>query len=189
MQSSNGRPRGGGGGVERSFGNHDGQDPPFADAVGNTGNVRYDDPWYDALASGWGESDGAAEGGPEGLSAHRERVSPAAAAADVYLEVQRSAAFQEVRSRYRRFVIPAGIGFFAWYLAYVVTATTAPGLMARPVAGAVNVAMLAGLGQFLTTFLLTWAYSRHARLRRDRAALELRWDTQELTRGIRGGTL
>ncbi len=42
--------------------------------------------------------------------------------------------------------------------------------MARPVTGAVNVAMIAGLGQFLTTFLLTWAYARHARLRRDRAA-------------------
>ncbi len=103
-------------------------------------------------------------------------------AADIYLEVQHSAAFQEVRSRYRRFVVPAAVAFLVWYLAYVVTATTAPGLMARPVAGAVNVAMVAGLGQFLTTFLLTWAYARHARLRRDRAALELRWDTQELTK-------
>ena len=109
------------------------------------------------------------------------------AAADVYLEVQRSAAFQEVRSRYRRFALPTAAAFLTWYVAYVVTATTAPGLMARPVAGAVNVAMLAGLGQFLTTFLLTWAYTRHARLRRDRAALELRWDTQELTRGTKGG--
>lgn len=108
------------------------------------------------------------------------------AVADVYLQVQRSAAFQEVRSRYRRFVVPAVVVFCAWYVAYVVTATTAPDLMAQPVAGAVNVGMLAGLGQFLTTFLLTWAYVRHARLRRDRAALELRWDTQELARGRDG---
>jgi uncharacterized membrane protein (DUF485 family) len=84
-------------------------------------------------------------------------------------------------------VVPAVAGFLTWYVGYVVTATTAPGLMARPVAGAVNVAMLAGLGQFLTTFLLAWAYARHARLRRDRAALELRWNTQELARGARGG--
>ncbi|MFD6613461.1 DUF485 domain-containing protein, partial [Micromonospora chalcea] len=95
-------------------------------------------------------------------------------------------AFQEVRSRYRRFVVPTVAGFFLWYVAYVVAATSAPTLMARPVAGAVNVAMVAGLGQFLTTFLLTWAYTRHDRLRRDRAALDLRWDTQELTRGVRG---
>ncbi|MFJ3098771.1 DUF485 domain-containing protein [Streptomyces hydrogenans] len=105
-------------------------------------------------------------------------------AAEIYLEVQRSPAFQEVRRRYRRFAFPATVAFLLWYLAYVVAATAAPGLMARPVAGAVNVAMVAGLGQFLTTFLLTWAYARHARLRRDRAALELRWDTQEMTRGV-----
>ncbi len=149
--------------------------------------MRYDDPWYDALASGWGESGGADAPVPAVSSVSREHEAPAVAAAEVYLEVQRSAAFQEVRSRYRRFVVPGVAVFFAWYVAYVVTATTAPGLMARPVTGAVNVAMLAGLAQFLTTFLFTWAYARHARLRRDRAALELRWDTQELTRGIRGG--
>jgi uncharacterized membrane protein (DUF485 family) len=184
MQSSNGRPRGSGDDGESSFDSHDGDDQAFAEA---SGSVRYDDPWYDALASGWGESAGAAVLGPADSSARRESEASVAAAADVYLEVQRSDAFQQVRSRYRRFVVPAGVGFFVWYVAYIVAATTAPELMARPVAGAVNVAMLAGLGQFLTTFLLTWAYARHARLRRDRAALELRWDTQELTRGIRGG--
>lgn len=149
--------------------------------------MRYHDPWYDALASGWGELDGAGVPALDVPSARREDEGRALRAGDVYLEVQRSSAFQEVRSRYLRFVVPGAVVFFAWYVAYVLAATTAPGLMARPVAGAVNVAMLAGLGQFLTTFLLTWAYARHARLRRDRAALELRWDTQELTRGVRGG--
>jgi len=148
--------------------------------------MRYDDPWYDALASGWGEPTGAG-GVPEPRAEPARRAREERAAADVYLEVQRSAAFQEVRRRYRRFVVPGVIVFLAWYVGYVVTATTAPGLMARPVAGAVNVAMLAGLGQFLTTFLLAWAYARHARLRRDRAALDLRWDTQEMTRSVRGG--
>ncbi|GHA38326.1 membrane protein [Streptomyces tauricus] len=157
---------------------HDGPDP---------GQVRIDDPWYDALASGWGELDGTGAPAPAVPPARGEREDLSARAADVYLEVQRSAAFKEVRSRYRRFVIPAVAVFFTWYVAYVVTATTAPAFMARPVAGAVNVAMVAGLGQFLTTFLFTWAYARHARLRRDRAALDLRWDTQELTRSVAGG--
>ncbi|WP_372345270.1 DUF485 domain-containing protein [Streptomyces sp. KL116D] len=139
------------------------------------------DPWYDALASGWGELDGTGAPAPAvpAQSVPRER-----SAAGVYLEVQRSAAFQEVRGRYRRFVVPAVAIFFAWYVAYVVAATSAPDLMARQVAGSVNVAMVAGLGQFASTFLLTWLYARHARLRRDRPALELRWDTQEMTRGI-----
>ncbi|WP_437113568.1 DUF485 domain-containing protein [Streptomyces roseoverticillatus] len=96
-------------------------------------------------------------------------------ARDIYSEVQRGAAFREVRRRYRRFAFPAAAAFLLWYLAYVVTAIAAPGLMARQVAGALNVAMLAGLAQFATTFLLTWAYARHARLHRDPAALELRW--------------
>ncbi|MEU9187647.1 DUF485 domain-containing protein [Streptomyces sp. NPDC048484] len=157
---------------------HDGPD---------SGRVRIDDPWYDALASGWGELDGTGAPAPAVPPARREQEDRSARASDVYLEVQRSVAFQEVRSRYRRFVIPSVAVFLTWYLGYVVMATTAPAFMARPVAGAVNVAMVAGLGQFLTTFLFTWAYARHARLRRDRAALDLRWDTQELTRGVAGG--
>ncbi|MFE6665047.1 DUF485 domain-containing protein [Streptomyces sp. NPDC057697] len=145
--------------------------------------MRLDDPWYDTSASEGGEPDAAgsfAPAGPPGPADQRRGHS----AADIYLEVQRSEAFQEVRRRYRRFVVPASLAFVVWYLVYVVAAVTAPGLMARPVAGAVNVAMVAGLGQFLTTFLLTGAYARHARLRRDRAALELRWETQEMTRGV-----
>ncbi|MEU8432658.1 DUF485 domain-containing protein [Streptomyces sp. NPDC029216] len=141
------------------------------------GTIRLDDPWYDALAVGWGE-------GAEPFPPRRptsDRSAPGAS--DIYLEVQRSAAFQEVRGRYRRFVVPATAGFLLWYVAYVIAATAAPGLMARPVVGSFNVALLAGLGQFLSTFLLTWAYARHARLRRDSAALDLRWTVFERERG------
>ncbi|MGA4839155.1 DUF485 domain-containing protein [Streptomyces sp. G45] len=137
------------------------------------------DPWSDELVSGWGERDSTGAPAP---TVPTPAVAPERGAADIYLEVQASAAFQEVRRRYRRFVVPAAVAFFTWYVAYVVTATTAPELMARPVSGAVNVAMVAGLAQFLTTFLLTWAYARHARLRRDRAALDLRWAVFEQRR-------
>ncbi|SCK48232.1 Uncharacterized membrane protein, DUF485 family [Streptomyces sp. WMMB 714] len=145
--------------------------------------MRTEDPWYDdALAAGWGEHDGlpAAPGRPaEARPGGGEPGDPHAA---VYLTVQRSPAFQQVRRRYRRFVLPATAAFLVWYFAYVVTATLAPQLMARPLVGVFNVAMAAGLAQFATTFLLTWAYVRHARLRRDRPALELRWETQDMTR-------
>ncbi|GAA2325872.1 membrane protein [Streptomyces caniferus] len=157
-------------------------------SAGEPGGVRLDDPWYDALASGWGEVEGAAETAGEWGGVQPPRPAPvpdqrSALHDEVYLAVQRSAAFQEVRRRYRRFVLPGTAGFLAWYLAYVIAATAAPGLMAHRVAGALNVAMLAGLGQFATTFLLTWAYARHARMRRDSAALDIRWETQELTGG------
>ncbi|XIG74703.1 DUF485 domain-containing protein [Streptomyces sp. SGAir0957] len=164
---------------ESSVEKHDGREAarPRTGDRGGTG-----DPWNDALAAGWSDWDGTGAPAP---SVPHQAAHPERSAAGVYLEVQRSAAFQEVRGRYRRFVVPATVIFFAWYLAYVVAATSAPALMARPVAGAVNVAMVAGLGQFASTFLLTWLYARHARVRRDRLALELRWDTQELTRSVR----
>ncbi|MFD4572792.1 DUF485 domain-containing protein [Streptomyces sp. NPDC058417] len=184
MQSSTGRVRAGGTGPENTGTHQPDGGPAFVEMPDK---VPYEDPWYDALATGWGESGGPPPTAAEVPPARRASSSAVGATARVYLEVQRSEAFQEVRGRYRRFVIPATAGFFLWYVGYVVAATTAPGLMARPVVGAVNVALLAGLGQFLTTFLLTWAYSRHARLRRDRAALELRWDTQQLTREAQGG--
>ncbi|MEV7380903.1 DUF485 domain-containing protein [Streptomyces lydicus] len=155
-------------------------------SAGEPGAVRLDDPWYDTLAPGWGEARDAAETAGEGdrTPAAPSWAQPRSATHDeIYLAVQRSGAFQEVRRRYRRFVVPATAAFLAWYLVYVGAAVAAPGLMARPVAGALNVAMLAGLGQFATTFLLTWAYARHARLRRDRVALDIRWETQELTGG------
>ncbi|MER8115515.1 DUF485 domain-containing protein [Streptomyces sp. NPDC094031] len=180
MQSSDDRARGAGDGPERSAGNRRDHGAPSRAA-------RHEDPWYDSSALGWGEPYGAGSPPPAVPSARGEMDAAAVHAREVYVEVQRSAAFQEVRGRYRRFVVPGVAVFLSWYVAYVVAATTAPELMARPVVGAVNVAMLAGLGQFLTTFLLTWAYTRHARLRRDRAALELRWETQELTRVTRGG--
>ncbi|MFJ4006623.1 DUF485 domain-containing protein [Streptomyces sp. NPDC090023] len=183
MQSSNGRHFGTGDGPGSSVDNEEEQGVTSRD-------VRHEDPWHDTLTAGWSELDGA--GMPAPTVPHPrgagEREIAAARARDVYLAVQQSEAFQEVRSRYRRFVVPGVAAFLLWYVGYVVTATAAPGLMARPVIGAVNVGMLAGLGQFLSTFLLTWAYARHARLRRDRPALELRWDTQELTRGVQGGT-
>ncbi len=153
--------------------------------AGEPGAVRLDDPWYDSLASGWGESDDAADERDEerGKAASSLPASRSAAHDEVYLTVQRSAAFQQVRRRYRGFVVPATALFLTWYLAYVIAATVAPGLMAHRIVGALNVAMFAGLGQFATTFLLTWAYARHARLRRDSAALDIRWETQEMTGG------
>ncbi|MEU9121680.1 DUF485 domain-containing protein [Streptomyces sp. NPDC048506] len=155
-------------------------------SAGEPGAGWVDDPWCDALASGWGVRDGAAEatGGPDRAPAAGSATPPRSATDDeIYLAVQRSGAFQEVRRRYRRFVVPATAAFLTWYLAYVIAAVAVPDLMAHRVAGALNVAMLAGLGQFATTFLLAWAYAHHARRRRDAAALDIRWETQELTRG------
>ncbi|MFC7218595.1 DUF485 domain-containing protein [Streptomyces polyrhachis] len=161
-----------------------------------------EDPWYDTLSAGWEQWDDGTPDTPGHGGAYEPSYQPLYqpsyqpvhdtartggaqqpnATDEIYLAVQRSPEFREVRSQYRRFVVPGALAFLGWYLVYVVAATAAPGLMAHQVAGAVNVAMLAGIGQFATTFLLTWAYARHARLRRDQAALDLRWDVTMQTR-------
>ncbi|MFJ9458688.1 DUF485 domain-containing protein [Kitasatospora sp. NPDC101447] len=117
------------------------------------------------------------------------RDGPPAAAApeavdrtEVYRAVQASAAFQAIRHSYRSFVFPVAGAFLGWYLLYVAAQAAAPGLMRTPVAGPFNVAWLLGLLQFASTFLLTWLYARNARTKRDRAALGLRWDTQDQLR-------
>ncbi|SEN37576.1 Uncharacterized membrane protein, DUF485 family [Actinacidiphila rubida] len=141
------------------------------DDGGDQGPLRMDDPWHDAAGTGlWVPEQQAAPRPP-----HPEAEPAADGRASAYLEVQDSAAFREVRDRYRRFVFPMTAAFLLWYLLYLVAATTAPRLMAHQVGGGLNVAMVAGLAQFATTFLLTWAYARHARTRRDRLALDLRW--------------
>ncbi|MEU5832958.1 DUF485 domain-containing protein [Streptomyces diacarni] len=146
--------------------------------------MRIDDPWYDSLSTGGSRLGCAPPPGP--ARPQGDRTGPVRTGTrEAYLTVGRSAAFHEVRGRYRRFVWSAGAVSVLWYLTYVVLAVSAPGLMAREVAGVLNVAMVAGLAQFASTFLLTWWYARHARLRRDRLAFELRWKTQEAVRGTR----
>ncbi|MEV4616324.1 DUF485 domain-containing protein [Kitasatospora sp. NPDC049258] len=105
-----------------------------------------------------------------------------AATGQVYRAVQQSPAFQQIRRSYRGFAFPATGLFLGWYLLYLGAQAAAPGLMRRQVAGPVNVAWLLGLLQFGSTFVLTWLYARNARTKRDRAALELRWDTQDQLR-------
>ncbi|WP_169400961.1 DUF485 domain-containing protein [Embleya scabrispora] len=102
--------------------------------------------------------------------------------ADIYLRVQASPEFQEIRRRYRDFVFPMSLAFLAWYLLYVFASTFARGFMAHRILGAFNIALAFGLLQFASTFLITWSYARNARGKRDRSALNLRWETQEMFR-------
>jgi uncharacterized membrane protein (DUF485 family) len=107
---------------------------------------------------------------------------PAESAAAVYRNVQAGEEFQEIRREYRSFVFPACAAFLVWYLLYIVAAVTLPKLMDQQVAGPFNIAWVLGLLQFASTFLITWLYARHARDRRDRMALGLRWETQDRLR-------
>ncbi|MET9518782.1 DUF485 domain-containing protein [Streptomyces sp. NPDC002994] len=79
-----------------------------------------------------------------------------------FVEVQESAEFGELRRAHRSFAFPLTIAFIAWYLLYVLLSNYAGGFMGTKLFGNINVALVLGLAQFATTFLIAWFYSRHA---------------------------
>jgi uncharacterized membrane protein (DUF485 family) len=92
----------------------------------------------------------------------------------VYVELQSSAEFIELRKRFRSFVVPATLAFMAWYLLYVVMSMWAHDFMSKTVVGNINVALVWGLLQFASTFLLAWLYGRHMSRGVDPIARELK---------------
>jgi uncharacterized membrane protein (DUF485 family) len=91
-----------------------------------------------------------------------------------YRQAQASPEFTELRRRFRSFAVPMTVAFLAWYLLYVLLSTYAPGFMATDVFGNINVGLLLGLGQFVSTFLITSLYVRHAGRSTDPIADEMR---------------
>jgi uncharacterized membrane protein (DUF485 family) len=91
-----------------------------------------------------------------------------------FLDMQASPEFLELRQRLRRFVFPMTAFFLIWYATYVVLGAFAHDFMATPVFGHVNVGLLIGLGQFLTTFLITGLYVRFANRELDPRAAAIR---------------
>ena len=69
--------------------------------------------------------------------------------------------FAELRKKFRSFVIPATIAFMSWYLLYVVMSNWAHDFMSTKVVGNINVALVFGLLQFVSTFLIAWLYGRY----------------------------
>ncbi|GAA2107202.1 hypothetical protein GCM10009726_20610 [Nocardioides furvisabuli] len=106
----------------------------------------------------------------------------------VYDRLHESSEFTELRKRYRGFVIPATVAFLAWYLLYVFMSNWAGGFMAVQVVGNINVALVFGLLQFVTTFGLAFMYSRYSNARLDPLArnLEQSYRDQAGTTGKRG---
>jgi uncharacterized membrane protein (DUF485 family) len=91
-----------------------------------------------------------------------------------YAEVQSSTEFRDLRSRFRRFVFPMTALFLAWYFLYVLMSSFAPDFMATKVWGNINIGLIFGLLQFVSTFAITIAYVRWADRSFDPPAEQLR---------------
>ncbi|WP_309057662.1 DUF485 domain-containing protein [Streptomyces sp.] len=99
---------------------------------------------------------------------------------------QRSPEFQELRKTHRGFVFPLAVAFLVWYLLYVVLAMYAPQLFAIRVIGNVNLGVVLGLLQFVTTFAITGAYVSFANRKLDPKATAIR-ERLEPSLGTTGG--
>ncbi len=92
---------------------------------------------------------------------------------EIYGNLHSTEEFRELRRRYRGFAIPATVAFLAWYLLYVIMSNWAEGFMNAEVVGNINVALVFGLLQFVSTFGIAWLYARHANKELDPIAEDL----------------
>jgi uncharacterized membrane protein (DUF485 family) len=101
--------------------------------------------------------------------AERRQLTP-----EEYLEAQNSPEFVELKRRFRRFAFPMTVAFLTWYLLFVLLSTYAHDFMSTEVFGNVNIGLLFGLLQFVSTFAITHLYVAHANRNTDPIADEMR---------------
>lgn len=104
----------------------------------------------------------------------------------IYDELAAKPEFAELRNRYRRFIIPATAAFLSWYGLYVLMSMFAGEFMGKIVVGNINVALVFGLLQFVTTFLIAYLYSRYSNANLDPLARQLT-DDYHAALDARGG--
>ena len=100
--------------------------------------------------------------------------TPDAAASVDFKQVQSTKQFQELRKRHRSFVFPMAVAFLLWYFAYVLLADYAVEFMSTKVWGNINVGLILGLLQFVSTFAITGWYVSYSNRRLDPIAKEIR---------------
>ena len=100
--------------------------------------------------------------------------TPDAAASVDFEQVQSTERFQELRKRHRSFVFPMAVAFLLWYFAYVLLADYAVEFMSTKVWGNINVGLILGLLQFVSTFAITGWYVSYSNRKLDPIAAEIR---------------
>ncbi|WP_228000866.1 DUF485 domain-containing protein [Nocardia australiensis] len=110
----------------------------------------------------------------EGTERRPAAAPPHQPSAEEFAAVQASPQFQELRSRLRRFIFPMTAVFLVWYLSYVLLGAYAHDFMAQQVFGNINLGLLLGLGQFVSTFAITALYVRFANRELDPRAAAIR---------------
>ncbi|WP_432833297.1 DUF485 domain-containing protein [Dactylosporangium sp. CA-092794] len=103
-----------------------------------------------------------------------ETPAPAETGENRYVAVARTPEFDTLRRALRRFVFPVSVAFLLWYALYVLLSAYARDFMSTKVVGHINIALIFGLLQFVSTFLIAWLYVRYADRNLDPLADDLR---------------
>ncbi|WP_050792857.1 DUF485 domain-containing protein [Gordonia neofelifaecis] len=106
---------------------------------------------------------------------------------DEFLAAQASPEFQRLRTTLRRFVFPMTAFFLVWYAVYVILGAFAHDFMATKVWGNINVGLILGLLQFVTTFGITFLYVRFANRDLDPQAEQVREHFADGTYAVAAG--
>jgi uncharacterized membrane protein (DUF485 family) len=91
-----------------------------------------------------------------------------------YVAIEDSREFQHLRKTQRSFVFPVLATGLVWYLVYVVLASWATDFMSTKVWGNINWAIIIGLAQIATTFIITMWYVHFADKKLDPEATRIR---------------
>jgi uncharacterized membrane protein (DUF485 family) len=95
-----------------------------------------------------------------------------------YVAISETPEFDNLRKALRKFVFPMTVAFLVWYALYVLLSAYARDFMHTKVVGHINVALIFGLLQFVSTFLIAWAYARYADKKIDPLADRLRAEAE-----------
>lgn len=94
--------------------------------------------------------------------------------------VQATPQFQGLRRTHRSFVFPWTVVFIVWYFLYVILAAYAPEFMSIKVLGNINLGLVIGLLQFVSTFVITGLYVAFANKKLDPRATDIRDELEAL---------
>ncbi|WP_017585558.1 DUF485 domain-containing protein [Nocardiopsis ganjiahuensis] len=97
---------------------------------------------------------------------------------EAYVAMHSDPRFIDLKRRLYRFIFPMSIAFMAWYLLYVLMSAFGRDIMGTDLFGNVNVALVFGILQFVSTFGIAVLYTRYANRNFDQSAAELRDELQ-----------
>ncbi|MEC3892774.1 DUF485 domain-containing protein [Nocardiopsis sp. LDBS1602] len=110
----------------------------------------------------------------------------AAAQERAFVAMHSDPRFHELKRRLYRFIFPMSVAFMIWYLLYVLMSAFGREVMGTVLFGNVNVALVFGILQFVSTFGIAILYTMYANRNFDSRAAVLRDELQSELDGKEG---